>query len=167
MNHPYFGFAILAMIVVMTARFLGWTGRGASISSSLGWVSTMTNNQRKRRIKRYLGNILGEVDSAALYRALSVEERKPEIAEVYKRLAGIEQAHQEFWKQRLSELVQQVPDFRVGWRTRALIWLARRRGPDFVLPIVSTREQVDVGDYDAQSEAVAGGLNAARDRTRG
>jgi VIT1/CCC1 family predicted Fe2+/Mn2+ transporter len=119
------------------------------------------SKDRKGTIKQYIRNIQGEVDSAALYRALSVEECKPEIAAVYKRLAGIEQAHQEFWRQRLSELVQQVPDFRVGWRTRALIWLARRRGPDFVLPVVSTREQADVGDYDAQSEAVAGGLNAA------
>ncbi len=119
------------------------------------------SRDRKGTIKQYLRNIQGEVDSAALYRALAVAERKPEIAEVYKRLAGIEQAHQEFWKQRLSELVQPVPDFRVGWRTRALIWLARRRGPDFVLPVVSTREQADVGDYDAQSEAVASGLNAA------
>jgi len=115
----------------------------------------------KNAIRQYLRNIRREVDSAALYRALSVQERKPEIAEVYKRLASIEQAHKEFWQQRLSELGQPAPDFRVGWRTRALIWLARRRGPDFVLPVVSTREQADVGDYDAQSEAVAGGLNAA------
>ena len=115
----------------------------------------------KYTIRQYLRNIHREVDSAALYRALSVEERKPEIAEVYRRIAAIEQAHKEFWKQRLSELGHQVPDFGVGWRTRALIWLARHRGPDFVLPVVSTREQADVGDYDTQSEAVAGRLNAA------
>jgi len=106
-------------------------------------------------------NIQREVDSAALYRALSVEERKPEIAEVYKRLAAIEQAHKEFWKERLSELGHQVPEFAVGWRTRTLIWLACRCGPDFVLPVVSTREHADVRHYDAQSEAVAGGFDAA------
>jgi len=123
----------------------------------------MPTNSRdlKDTVRQYLRNIQGEADSVALYRALSGAEHRPEIAEVYKRLAAIEQAHKEFWNQRLSELGRQVPELRVGWRTRALIWLARRRGPDFVLPVVSTREQADVGQYDSQSEAVAGGLNAA------
>jgi len=115
----------------------------------------------KDTISRYLDNVQREVDSAALYRALSVEERKPEISAVYKRLAAIEQAHQEFWKERLSELGYRVPEFNVGWRTRTLIWLARRWGPDFVLPVVSTQEHADVRHYDAQSEAVAGGFDAA------
>ena len=115
----------------------------------------------KNLIGRYLDNLQREADSAALYRALSVEERRPEIAEVYKRLAAIEQAHKDFWNQRLSELGQQMPESSVGWRTRILIRLARRHGPDFVLPVVSTREQADVGHYDAQSEAVAGGFSAA------
>ncbi len=119
------------------------------------------SRELNKTIKQYLRNIQGEADSVALYRALSVAEHRPEIAEVYKRLAAIEQAHKEFWNQRLWELGHEVPESRVGWRTRALIWLARRRGPDFVLPVVSTREQADVGQYDAQSEAVAGGLNAA------
>lgn len=54
-----------------------------------------------------------------------------------------------------------MPDFSIGWRTRALIWIARRCGPEFVLPVVSTREHADVRYYDAQSEAVAGGFNVA------
>jgi len=115
----------------------------------------------KDTIRQYLGNLQREIDSVALYQALSAEERKPEIAEVYKRLAAIEQAHKEFWKQQLKELGYQAPEYSAGWRTRTLIWLARRYGPDFVLPVVSTREQADVGHYDAQSEAVAGGFNAA------
>ena len=115
----------------------------------------------KDTIRQYLDNLQREADSVALYRALSVEERKPEIAEVYKRLAAIEQAHKDFWNQRLSELGHQMPESSVGWRTRILIRLARRHGPDFVLPVVSTREQADVGHYDAQSEAIAGGFSAA------
>ncbi len=115
----------------------------------------------KDTIRQYLDNLQREADSVALYRALSVEERKPKIAEVYKRLAAIEQAHKDFWNQRLSELGHPMPESGVGWRTRILIRLARRHGPDFVLPVVSTREQADVGHYDAQSEAVAGGFSAA------
>src|ERR1700732_2323908 len=49
----------------------------------------------------------------------------------------------------------------LGWRTRALAWLARRFGPQFVLPTINTLEQRDSGQYDAQAEAVAGGLPAA------
>src|SRR5271154_2344686 len=94
----------------------------------------------KDKVRQYLDNLRREIDSAALYRALSVEERKPEIAEVYRRLAAIEEAHKEFWKQRLSDLGRPVHEPVVGWRTKTLIWLARRRGPDFVLPVVSTIE---------------------------
>ncbi|HEY6420431.1 MAG TPA: VIT1/CCC1 transporter family protein [Candidatus Binataceae bacterium] len=115
----------------------------------------------KDTIRQYLDNLQREADSVALYRALSVEERKPGIAEVYKRLAAIEQAHKDFWNQRLSELGHLTPESSVGWRTRILIRLARRHAPDFVLPVVSTREQADVGHYDAQSEAIAGGFSAA------
>ena len=47
---------------------------------------------------------------------------------------------------------------RVGWRTRALGFLARHFGPAFVLPTITTLEQVDSGQYDKQAEAVAGGV---------
>ncbi len=42
-----------------------------------------------------------------------------------------------------------------------MVWLARRFGPQFVLPTLSTLEQRDSGQYDQQPEAVAGGLPAA------
>jgi VIT1/CCC1 family predicted Fe2+/Mn2+ transporter len=42
-----------------------------------------------------------------------------------------------------------------------LAWLARRFGPQFVLPTINRLEQRDSGQYDAQVEAVAGGLPAA------
>jgi VIT1/CCC1 family predicted Fe2+/Mn2+ transporter len=115
----------------------------------------------KNLVRQYRDNLQREVDSVALYQALSVEERQPELAEVYKRLASIEEAHQQFWTRRLSDLGHPPSERPVGWRTKTLIWLVRRWGPDFVLPVVSTREQADVGNYDAQSEAVAGGFNAA------
>ncbi len=54
-----------------------------------------------------------------------------------------------------------MPKLRPGFRTRALGWLARRFGPAFVLPTVDTLEHLDSGTYDAQPEAVAGGLPAA------
>jgi VIT1/CCC1 family predicted Fe2+/Mn2+ transporter len=107
---------------------------------------------------RYRANLQGEVDSAMLYRALAEVEANPQIAEVYRRLAGVEEAHAEFWRKRLGvRRARQRP----GFRSRALAWLARRFGPDFVLPVINTLEQTDSGQYDKQPEAVAAGLPAA------
>src|SRR5262249_20600230 len=47
------------------------------------------------------------------------------------------------------------------WRTRALAWLARRFGPQFVLPVIGALERRDSGQYDDQPEAVARGLPSA------
>jgi hypothetical protein len=115
----------------------------------------------KHRLERYLSNMQREIDSAALYQTLSDSESKPEIAEVYKRLAAVEEAHAEFWKERLLKLGHKLPNLSVGWRARSLMWLARRFGPDFVLPVVSGREHADVDHYNAQSEAITRGLHAA------
>ncbi len=105
---------------------------------------------------RYRANLQGEVDSSALYRALAEIEANPKIAEVYRRLAGIEEAHVEFWRKRLSGRARRLPLPR--FRSRALAWLARRFGADFVLPVINTLERADSGHYDTQPEAVSAGL---------
>jgi vacuolar iron transporter family protein len=111
--------------------------------------------------QRYRANLQGEVDSAALYRTLSQNEKNADLAGVYGRLAAVEEAHAEFWKRRIEAIGRKVPQLRPGFRTRALIWLAQRFGPAFVLPTVNTLEQLDSGSYAGQPEAVAGGLPAA------
>ena len=111
--------------------------------------------------RRYTANLQGEIDGAALYRTLSQNEKNPELARVYARLAAVEDAHAEFWQGRLAAIGRTAPRLRPGFRTRALSWLARRFGPAFVLPTVNTLEQLDSGAYAAQPEAVAGGLPAA------
>ena len=111
--------------------------------------------------RRYTANLQGEVDSAALYRTLAETEKNPRLAQVYRRLAAIEEAHAEYWRNHIAAIDQRVPELRPGFRTRALAWLARRFGPAFVLPTVDTLEHMDSGSYDAQPEAVAGGLPAA------
>jgi VIT1/CCC1 family predicted Fe2+/Mn2+ transporter len=107
---------------------------------------------------RYRDNLQGEIDSASLYRALADSEPDPRIREVYRRLAAVEDAHAEFWRRQLRRIGDTGLGFRIGWRTRALEWLARRFGPQFVLPTISTLEKRDSTQYDAQPEAVAGGL---------
>jgi vacuolar iron transporter family protein len=111
--------------------------------------------------QRYTANLQGEVDSAALYRTLSENEKNPELAGIYGRLAAVEEAHAQFWQRQIEAIGRKVPSLRPGFRTRALIWLARRFGPAFVLPTVNTLEQIDSGSYAAQPEAIAGGLPAA------
>jgi VIT1/CCC1 family predicted Fe2+/Mn2+ transporter len=110
---------------------------------------------------RYRANLQGEVDGAALYRALAEAETDPRLKQVYGRLAAVEEAHAEFWRKQLDRIGARVGRLGLGWRTRALAWLARRFGPQFVLPTINTLEQRDSGQYDAQAEAVAGGLPAA------
>ena len=110
--------------------------------------------------QRYTVNLQGESDSAALYRTLSQNEKNPGLAGIYGRLAAVEEAHAEFWRRQIEAIGRKAPRLRPGFRTRALIWLARRFGPAFVLPTVNTLEQLDSGAYAAQPEAVAGGLPA-------
>ena len=111
--------------------------------------------------RRYTANLQGEIDSAALYRTLAQTEKNPQLSQVYGRLAAIEEAHAEYWRNHIEAIDHNVPNLRPGFRTRALAWLARRFGPAFVLPTVDTLEHMDSGTYDAQPEAVAGGLPAA------
>src|SRR6185437_15195237 len=65
------------------------------------------------------------------------------------------------WRRQLDRIGARAQHFGLGWRTRALAWLARRFGPQLVLPTVNVLEQHDVGQYDDQAEAVAQGLPAA------
>jgi vacuolar iron transporter family protein len=102
---------------------------------------------------RYLVNWQDEVDSAALYRALSDIEPDPRVAEVYQRLAATEDRHARFWEERLRAAGARVPARRPGWRTRLLIALARRFGSRLVLPTLDDLERADSHGYDEQPEA--------------
>src|SRR6266478_1408203 len=105
-------------------------------------------------VARYRTNLQGEVDSAALYRAMAEAEKDPHLSEVYRRLAAVEEAHAEFWRKQLGGVGAAAMARRPGWRTRSLVWLARRFGPQFVLPTLSTLEQRAVGQYDRQPEEI-------------
>jgi hypothetical protein len=110
---------------------------------------------------RYRTNLQGEVDGASLYRALAETEKDPHLSEVYRRLSAVEEAHAEFWRKQLGRLGARVGRPQPGWRIRMLAWLARRFGPQFVLPTISGFERRDSRQYDDQKEAVAGGLPMA------
>lgn len=109
---------------------------------------------------QYLVNLQGEIDSAALYRTLSAVEKNPSLAQVYLRLADVEEKHAEFWRRRIIATGRRPPDLRPGLRTRSLEFVARRFGPALVIPAINTLEHIDSSQYDRQPEAVAAGLPA-------
>jgi vacuolar iron transporter family protein len=109
----------------------------------------------KGDLARYRANWQDEIDSAALYRAVAEAESQPQLAAVYRRLALVEEAHAQFWEEKLRAAGQPAPPRQPGWRARTLGWLAQRFGPRFVLPTITAMEQVDSHSYDMQAETLA------------
>src|SRR2546426_6848931 len=107
---------------------------------------------------QYVANWQDERNGAALYRAISELEKNPQLKKVYQRLGEAEERHSCFWEAKLRAARQPLPPFRLNWRTRALIFLAQRFGPAFVLPNIEPLEEIDSHKYDLQPEAQAGGL---------
>ncbi|HLO18260.1 MAG TPA: VIT1/CCC1 transporter family protein [Anaerolineales bacterium] len=106
-------------------------------------------------VKRYLANRQKEIDGAALYRVLAETEKQPQMAEVYGKLAASEEKHAAGWEKKLEELQVSIPSRKPTWRAAAMIWLARRFGPQFVLPTITSNEKADSRAYDGQPDVEA------------
>src|SRR5574337_603923 len=96
---------------------------------------------------RYRENLQAETDAAAIYDVLAALEKQPTLAEVYRRMAASEHRHAQFWAEQLRAAGQDAGPGRPTWRARALIWAARRFGPQFVLPTLAATENVASGGY--------------------
>ncbi|HXF63536.1 MAG TPA: VIT1/CCC1 transporter family protein [Caldilineaceae bacterium] len=103
-------------------------------------------------VEEYRTSWQDEIESAALYRVLAEAETQPLLAQVYRRLAETEEAHARFWEEKLRAANQPVPPRRLRWRTRTLMWLARRFGPSFVVPTLAAEEATDSHLYSRLSE---------------
>jgi vacuolar iron transporter family protein len=110
------------------------------------------------KVAQYVANWQDERNGAALYHAISEVERNPQLKSIYQRLGEAEERHSCFWEAKLRAARQPLPPFRLNWRTRTLIFLARRFGPAFVLPNIESLEQINSHKYDLQPEAQADGL---------
>jgi len=106
-------------------------------------------------IERYLANRQKEIDGSALYLALAETEKQPQLAEVYARLSASEEKHAAAWEKKLKDLKAIVPPRRISWRAATMIWLARRFGPQFVLPTIAGNERADSQAYDGQPDEEA------------
>jgi VIT1/CCC1 family predicted Fe2+/Mn2+ transporter len=73
-------------------------------------------------------------------------EPRTNVADVYRRLAAVEEKHAAFWEERLRSAGVPLPPRAPSWRARTLSWLARRFGAEIVLPTVAAQEY---GDRDA------------------
>lgn len=96
-----------------------------------------------------------EVDSAALYHALADLEAGSPRSQVYRRLAGVEGRHAEFWAGQSPG-----PTPRVSWRTGTLITLARRFGPALILATVVGLEDIGGQEYGHTPQAQGTGMPA-------
>lgn len=108
--------------------------------------------------KKMAAHLQDELDGVTLYTALAELEKDASLAEVYRRLAAVEQRHADAWTAQLRNAGVTIPDYKPSWRTRTMIWLARRFGVAFVLPSIGAREQVDAGKYQKEpgAEAMSG-----------
>jgi VIT1/CCC1 family predicted Fe2+/Mn2+ transporter len=106
--------------------------------------------------KEALTFIQDELDSAALYDALAAGEKDPRLAEVYRRLAAVERRHADHWMAKLGTDGVAVPAHRLGWRARALRWIARRFGAAAVTSIIAGQEIADAQKYASTSDRAPG-----------
>lgn len=102
---------------------------------------------RLEKVERARENFLAERNSALLYRSLAEIEKDQKLAEVYRRLAQAEEKHAESWAKRMQAEGAEVPEFKPLFRTRALIWLARRMGPGVILPAMQSMETDGASSY--------------------
>lgn len=111
-------------------------------------------------IARFKANLRDERDSSTLYKALAAAEKDPHLAEIYQRLAGVEDRHATHWEDYIRQNGQSVPAYQAGWRIRALSFLAGHFGAATVLPMVTSMEKGASHTYDQQPEAQALGMPA-------
>ncbi|MGA2489090.1 MAG: VIT1/CCC1 transporter family protein [Anaerolineales bacterium] len=111
----------------------------------------MTSSQE---VSQYRENWHKEIDGVALYNTLAEIESKPELADVYRRLAATEEKHALVWEKRLKEAGVEIPARRPSWRALTMCFLARHFGSQFVLPTVAGNERADSLAYDSQPEAM-------------
>ena len=95
----------------------------------------------------WLHHLGDEADAAFLYRELARSERDPKRADVYRKLAAVEDRHVEVWRDLLASQGHRVgvPGPSGGARFRA--WLGRRFGPRLLLPMLLREEGREVKGY--------------------
>lgn len=103
-------------------------------------------------LKRYYNNLQKEIDSAAIYQAMSERESNPHIAEIYKKLSTQELKHAEFWKRKISEITKKPVITKVSFRGRIMRYLVKKMGPQSIISTLIANEDNAAIDYTKQIE---------------
>jgi VIT1/CCC1 family predicted Fe2+/Mn2+ transporter len=117
-------------------------------------------NVLKKEIKRYRANQQEETNAAAIYRALSEMEEEKELRLIYQRLAESEERHAQFWLEQQQNAGASAGPLKPSWQPRLLIALARRFGPQFILPTLMGVENNNSNIYQQQKESKGTSLAA-------
>lgn len=110
--------------------------------------------------KLWLHHLADEADAAFLYQELARGEPDPRRSALYGRLAEVEQRHVAAWQKLLRENDHTVPPSRVSFRARSMAWLARRFGPQWLLPMLLEEEGQEVKGYLQLYQAAPDGVAA-------
>ena len=95
----------------------------------------------------WLHHLDDEADAAFLYREIAGVERDPGRAALYRQLADVEDRHVEMWRKLLVEHGHAAPIPAPSRMARARAWLARRFGPQLLLPALLEEEGREVKGY--------------------
>ncbi len=95
-----------------------------------------------------------ERSSAMLYHTMAEVEKDTRLAEVYRRIAQTEAHHAEKWVQWAKDAGIELKPFKPSWRTRTLIALGKRFGPQMILPIIQNMEQNGSQQYAQMEDAM-------------
>jgi vacuolar iron transporter family protein len=95
----------------------------------------------------WLHHLTDEADAAFLYRELAALEHNPSRAELYRKLARVEDRHVEMWQELIRQEGHEPPSIAPSKRARAMAWLARRFGPSFLAPMLLEEEGREVKGY--------------------
>ena len=97
--------------------------------------------------RSWADHYLDEMDAAWLYRRLASTERDERRRDIFERLAGVEDAHANRWRELFAAEQASTPPHRPSARTRLLAWLGARFGSSAILPFVVAEETREVGAY--------------------
>ena len=96
----------------------------------------------------WLHHLADEADASFLYRELANTEPDARRADIYRKLAAVEDRHVEMWAQLLRDSGHPVPARpKPSLRARSTIWIARKFGVKTVLPMLLEEEGREVKSY--------------------
>lgn len=95
----------------------------------------------------WLHHLADEADAAYLYRQLAGSEPDPTKAEIYRKLATVEDSHVAAWRRLLAEQGHDVPVPAPSAGARVRAWAARRFGNGMLLPLLLEEEGREVKGY--------------------